>query len=555
MIGRTIGNYVVRTKIGEGGMGSVFAADHPRIGRRVAIKVLHPELGKNPEIVARFFTEARAANEIRNEHIIEILDFGELPDGISYFIMEWLEGRSLSKALEEMPQFPAARALHVARGIARALTAAHDKGIVHRDLKPDNVFLLNRGDDPDFVKVLDFGIAKLMAGDPLQGFKTQTGAIMGTPYYMSPEQCRGSTRDIDHRTDIYALGCILYQMVTGRLPFNADGLGELLLQHMTKPPTAPTALDPSIPVELERVILRALEKEPARRFANIREMAAALGGAATSLSTPVVDLAQVGSPPAPPATVVTQTPKGGASAAEPAASAAGPARSVTAPLLSTTLGGAAAEAVKATQARRSRTSYLVGGGLVGLAVVGGLIIVRSRGHSAGLAPTRDHATAAATSAGPAGEPEKPPAVTPAPARIQLSIETEPPSAALELDGQTVSHTFEATAEKHRLVVTAPGYKKYDVDLHLDRDPRVPRVTLEAEATSGRRRGPSVHASHPATRATQPPSSPVAPPAPPPERPGQPRSPEAASQTKPARDPSGKAYQGKKAQPDTTYPGQ
>src|SRR5262245_57292356 len=204
MIGRTIGNYVVKTKIGEGGMGAVYAAEHPRIGRRVAIKVLHPELGKSPEIVARFFTEAKAANEIRNEHIIEILDFGELPDGISYFVMEWLDGQSLAEALNRQRKFPLPRALHVARGVGRALAAAHESCIVHRDLKPDNIFLVKRGEDPDFVKVLDFGIAKLMQGDPQQAYKTQTGAIMGTPYYMSPEQCRGATREMDQRADIYS---------------------------------------------------------------------------------------------------------------------------------------------------------------------------------------------------------------------------------------------------------------------------------------------------------------------------------------------------------------
>src|SRR5262249_47515251 len=232
----------------------------------------------------------KAANEIRNEHIIEILDFGELPDGVSYFIMEWLDGKSLLTALEQEPKFALPRALHVSRGIARALASAHQKGLAHRDLKPDNVYLIRRGDDADFIKVLDFGIAKLMSNDPTQGFKTQTGAIMGTPYYMSPEQCRGATKDIDHRTDIYALGCILYQMVTGRLPFNAEGLGELLLQHTPRPPPPPTAIDPSIPPEAELCILKALEKDPANRWSSVAEMMSSLGGSLTNLSGPVVML-------------------------------------------------------------------------------------------------------------------------------------------------------------------------------------------------------------------------------------------------------------------------
>src|SRR5262245_59225054 len=218
MIGRTIGNYLLSRKIGEGVMGAVYFAQHPRIGRKVAIKVLHPELSKNPEIVARFFTEAKAANEIKNEHIIEILDFGELDDGTSYFIMEWLEGRSLAEAMGATGKFTIERSLHVLRGVGRALAAAHARGIVHRDLKPDNIFLIPRGDETEFVKVLDFGIAKLMTSDPMARYKTQTGAIMGTPYYMSPEQCRGNTREIDHRSDIYSVGVIVYQMVAGKLP-------------------------------------------------------------------------------------------------------------------------------------------------------------------------------------------------------------------------------------------------------------------------------------------------------------------------------------------------
>src|SRR5262249_25703693 len=239
----------------------------------------------------------KAANEIRNEHIIEILDFGELPDGVSYFIMEWLDGKSLLTALEQEPKFALPRALHVSRGIARALASAHQKGLAHRDLKPDNVYLIRRGDDPDFVKVLDFGIAKLMSNDPTSGFRTQTGAIMGTPYYMSPEQCRGATKDIDHRTDVYALGCILYQMVTGQLPFNADGLGDLLLAHMTRPPVPPTTIHPSIPNEVEHAILRALEKEPSKRWANVTDMMNAAGAAMGNLTGPVALTGRTQPPP------------------------------------------------------------------------------------------------------------------------------------------------------------------------------------------------------------------------------------------------------------------
>src|SRR4051812_32307488 len=200
MLGRTIGNYAVKEKIGEGGMGVVYVAEHPRIGRKVAIKTLHPQFGHTSDAVRRFFNEAKAAHEIKNPHIIDILDFGELEDGTSYFIMEWLDGQSLKHAIDAHPVFPVARAGHVADGILQALVAAHAHGIVHRDLKPDNVYLVHHLEDDDFVKVLDFGIAKLTADGADDAHRTGTGVLMGTPAFMSPEQCRG-VADLDGRSD------------------------------------------------------------------------------------------------------------------------------------------------------------------------------------------------------------------------------------------------------------------------------------------------------------------------------------------------------------------
>src|SRR5450631_82169 len=264
MIGRTIGNYVVRSKIGEGGMGVVYRAEHPHINRQVAIKVLHPGADRQSEIVHRFFNEAKAATEIRNDHIVEVLDFGELSEGMPYLVMEWLEGQSLGELLRIETKLPVARSARIVCGIARALGAAHAKGVVHRDLKPDNVFLVNRNGDPDFVKVLDFGIAKLTSSSASAHYRTQTGAIIGTPAYMSPEQCRGA-KEIDQRTDIYSLGVIGYQMLTGGLPFNAEALGELLFQHLSQTPIAAAAVEPSVPAPVSAIIARTLEKEPNRR--------------------------------------------------------------------------------------------------------------------------------------------------------------------------------------------------------------------------------------------------------------------------------------------------
>ncbi len=299
MIGETIGNYVIRSKIGEGGMGAVYVAEHARLGRRVAVKVLLPHLGGSAEIVARFFNEAKAATDIKNEHIIDVLDFGEMRDGSSYIVMEWLDGQSLADLLKQ--RLSIARTTHIARGIGEALAAAHARGIVHRDLKPDNIFLVTRGGDPDFVKVLDFGIAKLTlanAGD----VRTQTGAMMGTPLYMSPEQIKGG--HVDQRTDVYAMGIILYQMLTGALPFPPTTLPDLLIAHTTQTPPPLRTHDPSIPAAFESVVLHALEKDPARRFATVEELVRAFASASTEIAAPASALASTAY--APSASIVTQ---------------------------------------------------------------------------------------------------------------------------------------------------------------------------------------------------------------------------------------------------------
>ena len=217
IIGQTIGNYVVKTKLGEGGMGSVYLAEHPAIGKKVALKVLHAEFAANQEVVARFFNEAKAVNDIQHPNIVDIVDYGVLAAGPSgeqmvYFIMEFLPGISLSDLIRREAPLAPERALAISLQVADALSASHVKGIIHRDLKPDNIMLIQRGRERDFVKLLDFGIAKL-TGDQPGSRRTRTGIVMGTPAYMSPEQCEGRG-NIDHRTDIYALGIVLYEMMS-----------------------------------------------------------------------------------------------------------------------------------------------------------------------------------------------------------------------------------------------------------------------------------------------------------------------------------------------------
>ncbi|MEO6953141.1 MAG: protein kinase [Polyangia bacterium] len=274
LAGKQVGNYIAKHELGSGGMGVVYLCEHPLIRRRVAAKVLHEELAASDEIVRRLFAEARAANEISSEHVIEVLDFGRLVDGPRervYLIMEFLEGEGLGHRLWQTG-LTINDSLHIVAQCCEALEASHAAGIVHRDLKPENIFLVSRRGDPNFVKILDFGIAKV-TGNP--SLKTRTGVLLGTPAYMSPEQCRGSG-DVDARADIYSLGIVLYELTTGDVPFNGNGYGQVLLSQMTEAPKPPTQINRDLPKSVEAVILRALAKDPAQRYQSMAEMGAAI---------------------------------------------------------------------------------------------------------------------------------------------------------------------------------------------------------------------------------------------------------------------------------------
>jgi serine/threonine protein kinase len=275
-IGHTIGNYRITAKLGEGGMGVVYLAEHPVIGKKVAMKAIHPELSKNSDVVSRFVTEAKAVNQIGHEHIVDITDFGNTSDGEFYFVMEYLQGESLSDRLRRENRLDAQSALSITAQIADALNASHEQGIIHRDLKPENIFLcLNRGPGRDFVKVLDFGLAKLTLSDQKVSHKTRTGSVMGTPYYMSPEQCEGKI-EIDHRADIYSLGVLLFEMLTGKVPFGGDGYGEIIVKHVTMPPPSVRSINDELPEELDLILYRALAKDRDQRFQTMNEFEDAL---------------------------------------------------------------------------------------------------------------------------------------------------------------------------------------------------------------------------------------------------------------------------------------
>jgi serine/threonine protein kinase len=261
-----VGEFVITCKLGEGGMASVYGAEHPVIGKQAAIKVLAPTLSADQTQVARFIQEARSVNAIGHANIIEVFAFGTLPDGRAYFVMDRLKGVTLYERLWKHKRLGLDVALDVLDQMCDALEATHDKGIVHRDLKPANVFLVPTRGKREWVKLLDFGVAKLAQPDAAERAgapRTLTGQVVGTPEYIAPEQARGQA--VDGRTDIYALGVIAYEMVLGRRPFEADSTIDLLQMHLGQVPPPPRGLWPEIPSSLELLLLGMLEKDPVRR--------------------------------------------------------------------------------------------------------------------------------------------------------------------------------------------------------------------------------------------------------------------------------------------------
>ncbi len=277
--GQVVGEYVIEQKLGEGGFGAVYRAVHPVIGKAAAVKVLHAQYSSNASVVSRFVSEARAVNQIRHRHIIDIFSFGSLDDGRHYYVMELLEGVTLEEYLDHACRLAPPEALPILQAVAKALEAAHDAGIAHRDLKPENVFLAVDDDGTVFPKILDFGVAKLLSPDgPGPSHKTHTGTPIGTPRYMSPEQCQG--RKVDKRTDIYSFGVIAHRMLTGKLPFDATTALELMLMHVGNPPPRMSEVA-DVPAALDEPVLRMLEKDPDSRPACLSEAFEAMLAAAS----------------------------------------------------------------------------------------------------------------------------------------------------------------------------------------------------------------------------------------------------------------------------------
>jgi serine/threonine-protein kinase len=289
-VGTVVGDrYRIVSQLGAGGMGAVYVAEHVHMRKKLALKVLHAEMSSSPEVLARFEREAMAAAHIDHPNVAAATDFGRTPDGAFFLVLELVEGKSLRDIVEEGP-LPEARALSITRQIASALARAHELGIVHRDLKPENVIVTQR-DEGDFAKVLDFGIAKVrvedLAGGPPSGqVLTQLGTVFGTPEYMAPEQAMG--QPVDARADLYALGVMLYEMLSGVRPFADDNPVRLLMMHVSDAPPPLESHPPAAQTSpaVREVVARLLAKKPEDRYASARELLAAIDATAPSAATP-----------------------------------------------------------------------------------------------------------------------------------------------------------------------------------------------------------------------------------------------------------------------------
>ena len=494
-VGDAVGEYRIEGKLGEGGFGAVFSAVHPVIGKHAAIKVLSRQFSANPQMVSRFIAEARAVNQIRHRNIIDIFAFGQLPDGRQYYVMELLDGVTFDKYLASNERLTLAQALPIFRGIARALDAAHGKEILHRDLKPENVYLVFDEDGGVQPKLLDFGLVKLLGAASGGGeHKTKTGTPMGTPYYMSPEQCRG--KDVDRGTDVYAFGALVFEVLTGRVPFDGESPMDVLLKHMTQEPPRASDVCPEIPPQLDEPIRRMLAKEPSARPATVGEALESLVVAGTAAGM------LVGVAPLPPPSDpiiggnVSSASAIGATVADASVHASGPVRVITggAPVSATgsTFLGAEADV---TPARSSRMRV----GLLAVVAIGALLagvllvvgFVRSGPHAVrpavGVVATP---SAPASSAAPAGTMTAAlPSSAPAPAvDVELRIDGAPKDAKVTVGNRELGAApgpFAVKAgEPITLTVSAKGWKPRDVTVTPTASTTL-QVTLDKQvATSG-----------------------------------------------------------------------
>ncbi|WP_428264170.1 serine/threonine-protein kinase [Haliangium sp.] len=522
------GNYRVLKKIGEGGMGAVYMAEHTMLGSKAAIKVMLPAFTSDEEVVQRFFNEAKASTAIQHPGIVRVFDMGYLEDKSAYIVMELLQGESLDERLKQRGgRLPIDQAVLIIQHCASALEAAHQKGIIHRDLKPENVFLVPDPQVPggERAKVLDFGIAKLTDERQAGSVKTRTGTIMGTPAYMSPEQCMGAG-DVDRRSDIYALACVLFHLVCGRPPFTGQGVGEILVAQMRDPAPLARDINPEVPPLLDQIMQKALAKPPGERFSSMAEFSNALAGVSGLALGRAGSFAEIAPPAAmpnmgsyPPGTYPPpgayaqpgtgsqpQIPPGSypGTGAGPGGNSGSSPRVLTGPpgsspnmVTGSTLGAASAQNyTHHTQVGTGRSRGLVIGVVAVAVVVGGVLALVAGGEDTPVAdgsdeipvlqPVGNEGVADAAAAGVVETPpqppdpqivieETPPDAAPVVPPVLIELESEPDGATVYLEGTEeplgttpFRREFPSQEGKIRLRLELDGYRDKEVSFSGDR---------------------------------------------------------------------------------------
>jgi serine/threonine-protein kinase len=474
--GATVGSYRILGELGEGGMGVVYLAEHNLIGRRAAVKMLLPRHSNDAQAVNRFFNEARASSRIRHPGIVDVLDFGVAGDGRAFIVMELLEGVTLGSMIKSSAPLLEGDIVRYSRQIASALDAAHGAQIIHRDLKPDNIFVTAAPDvvGGERLKLLDFGIAKLTEG-PGSTSRTATGQVMGSPLYMSPEQCAGAG-GVDTRTDVYSLGCVMFEMATGRPPFESGGVGAVLSMHIYEQPTPPRALNPEISAPLDGLILSLLAKRPEGRPPTMRAVIDQLDALSAGVFRQTAPTRRDG-PTGPP-------PFEESARFAPTIAASG--------VATTTHGSASGQVTAARPAGRGRLWITAA---LASAVLAGAIVAIT-------ATARSPESEATTAADPVDEPIQPAAIEPdATAAVEpptpvvtLAITSEPTALVRDRDRQLLGETpysleIEQGEEPVELIVGQLGYDEAHVSLvpSEDRTEHVVLVSAGSEKKSRSRR--------------------------------------------------------------------
>jgi serine/threonine protein kinase len=408
------GAYRITRLVGEGGMGAVYEAVQLRLNKRVAVKVMSRDLAANSEALARFHREAEITSLLGHAHLVTILDFGMAQTGEPYLVMEYLDGEDLEHRIQRDGRLPIETAVHITRQVASALSAAHAQGVVHRDLKPANIFLLQMAGEPDFVKVLDFGISKMKAA---RTKLTRALSILGTPNYMSPEQATGMVDEIDRRTDQWALACIAWEMLSGRSPFAADELSVLLYQIINLEPQPLSKRVRDLPPDVEPVLRRALSKQMSDRFPSITDFSRAFAAAAlrrpAEVTPPPV---MVSRSPVATGTIAYGEPASGTGATMLAGEAEQTLRDTAKQV--TTFSQTASEQMNVAPARRFRPVHAIAATVGLVLLMGGFLLLTSRGG-----PTRPVATQ------PTVAPVSPPVPVVAPAPVRGPVVIPQPSPA------------------------------------------------------------------------------------------------------------------------------